>query len=112
STSIICFYGSYVLVAPLLFIWKKYAWATMIAIIVLVATIVWRYFVEFGIFKPLLGFDNYFGETVTSKYYVTNALGYYFPLFFVYGLMCFFVESWYNAKQRQEELQNGKATAE
>lgn len=86
--------------------------AVVAAIAVMVVTGFWRYFMEFGLFKPLLGFDNYRGNHVLVSYYVNNIFSYYFPRYFVYGLMYFFVESWYNNQKRQQELQKEKATAE
>jgi two-component system LytT family sensor kinase len=90
SISALCFYANYWLVAPLLFVRKKYllAIAGLIGIVAGVTT--WRYIVEFGLFKPVLGFDNYRGDDVTFKYYVTNVFFYYFPGYFIYGLMYFF----------------------
>jgi len=111
SIAAVCFYGTYRYVSPPLFIGKRYIKALLLTSLVFVITIGWRYIIEFWFFKPVLGFDNYNGN-INAKYYIINALGYYFPRYFVYGLMYFFVESWYKTKQNQQELQKEKAAAE
>ncbi len=112
SITALCFYSNYLFVAPALFVKKNYFKAVLFVVITLVALIGWRYIVEFWFFKPVLGFDNYKGTSITAEYYINNIFYYYFPVYFVYGIMYFFVESWYQNKQRQQEFEKEQATAE
>ncbi|GAB3925182.1 sensor histidine kinase [Mucilaginibacter myungsuensis] len=112
SITALCFYANYWLVAPQLFVKKNYWKALLYTILITISLIVWRYMVEFGFFKPVIGFDNYRGGEVTFKYYTTNIIFYYFPAYFIYGLMYFFAESWYRDRHRQQELEKERAGAE
>lgn len=108
----LCFYGSCLVVAPYMFLKKRYVKALLLAIALWAALVGWRYILEFGIYKPVLGFDNYFGKQVPVSYYVMNIFWYYFPKFFVYGLAYFFAESWVRNRNRQESLQREKLATE
>lgn len=112
SITALCFYANYLFVAPQLFVKRNYFRAVLYIIIILAAIIGWRYAVEFGFFKPVIGFDNYMGKPVTVQYYISNIFYYYFPVYLIYGLMYFFAESWYQNRQRQQELQKEQAAAE
>lgn len=112
SIGALCFYGSCLVVAPYLFLKKRYVKALLLAISLWAALVGWRYILEFGVFKPVLGFDNYFGKQVPVSYYVMNIFWYYFPKFFVYGLAYFFAESWVRNRNRQEALQREKLATE
>ena len=61
---------------------------------------------------PYLGVDNYGGHPWPVRDYISNVFYYYFPSYFVYGLMYFFVEGWYQTRLNQQELQKEKAAAE
>ncbi len=112
SITALCFYSNYLFVAPALFVKKNYFKAVLFVVLTLVALICWRYIVEFWFFKPVLGFDNYKGNSITVEFYINNIFYYYFPVYFIYGIMYFFAESWYQNKQRQQELEKEQATAE
>lgn len=112
SITALCFYSNYLFVAPELFVKKNYFKAVLFVVLTLVALICWRYIVEFWFFKPILGFDNYKGNAITIGFYIDNIFYYYFPVYFIYGIMYFFTESWYQSKQRQQELVKEQATAE
>lgn len=112
SIAALCFYGSYLMVAKTFFNRKQYLKALLYAALLLVALIVWRYALEFGLFKPILGFDNYYGRPVEVWGYSTNIFWYYFPKYFVYGILYFLGESWIRNRQRQEALQREKLTTE
>jgi two-component system LytT family sensor kinase len=109
---ITCFYFSYFLVAPELFIKKRYVLALFYAFLTLTAIVVLRYLLEYYFFKPVLGFDNYKGHPWPVKDYVENIFFYYFPRYFVYGLMYFFAESWYRTQHLQQSLEKEKSAAE
>ncbi len=112
SITALCFYSNYLFVAPELFVKKNYFKAVLFVVLTLVALICWRYIVEFWFFKPILGFDNYKGNSITAEFYINNIFYYYFPVYFIYGIMYFFTESWYQNKQRQQEFEKEQATAE
>ena len=112
SITAFCFYSNFLFVAPELFIKRNYFKSVLFVVLILVVLVCWRYVVEFWFFKPILGFDNYNGKPVTFKYYINNVFYYYFPVYFIYGIMYFFTESWYQNKQRQQEFEKEQATAE
>ena len=109
---LICFYSAYLLVAPLLIHKKKYFKAVVCAALTFAVICAWRYYSEYYFFLPVFGFDNYRGHPWPFTDYISNVFFYYFPSYFVYGLMYFFVESWYKTRLRQQELQKEKAAAE
>ncbi|MCG2614585.1 histidine kinase [Terrimonas sp. NA20] len=112
SIMILCFYGSYFLVSPALFLRKNYLKALLMTAVLLFLMTGWRYLLEFWFFKPVLGFDNYKGNNVSVSYYVSNIFWYYFPKYFVYGLLYFSAENWIRNRNRQEALQREKLSTE
>jgi len=111
SVSALCFYGSYGLVSPL-FVRKCYWQAAVAAVLLLAALIGWRYVVEFLFFIPVLGFNNYSPGSVSVSYYINNVFWYYYPTYFIYGLMYFLAEIWIRDHNRQEALQKEKLITE
>jgi two-component system LytT family sensor kinase len=107
-----CFYSAYLFVAPQLFTARKYFRALLLALLTVVLAVLLRYSMEYYFFLPVLGFDNYDGHPWPIKDFIENAFFYYFPSYFIYGLMYFFVESWYKDKQLKQELQKERSTAE
>ncbi|OKS84562.1 histidine kinase [Mucilaginibacter polytrichastri] len=71
-----------------------------------------RYFLEYHLFLPVFRFDNYNGHPYTFRHFITNVFFYYFPSYFVYGLIYFFVSGWYKTKQHQQELEKENTAAE
>lgn len=108
---LICFYAASLLVAPLL-VKKKYFNATLLAAATFLVIVAYRYSIEYWFFKPVLGFDNYNGNVWDIYRYVSNIFFYYFPSYFVYGLMYFFIIEWYKTRHRQQALEKEKAAAE
>lgn len=109
---IFCFYCAYYFVAPQLFVTRKYVRAVLLFLFTVGGAVVLRYSMEYFFFLPVLGFDNYRGHPWPMYDFADNVFFYYFPKYFVYGLMYFFAESWYKNKQLQQELQKEKSTAE
>ncbi|MDP9079769.1 MAG: histidine kinase [Bacteroidota bacterium] len=107
-----CFYSACLLVAPQLIEKKKYVKAALLAVLLFFFVVAFRYVMEYYFFVPVLNFDNYRGHPYSPGRYLTNVFFVYFPSYFVYGLMYFFVEDWYRARQRQQEFEKEKATAE
>jgi two-component system LytT family sensor kinase len=108
----LCFYGTYLVVAPPLLLHKQYIKGVLMTVLLFAAVVGWRYVVEFWFFKPVLGFDNYRGNKVTLLYYVDNIFWYYSPKHFIYGLLYFFAENWLQNRHRQEALQREKLATE
>jgi two-component system LytT family sensor kinase len=108
---LVCFYVASLLVAPLL-VRKKYIKAVLLAATTFMVMVSYRYAIEYYFFKPVLGFDNYNGNVWGFYHYVSNIFFYYFPSYFVYGLMYFFIVAWYKTQHRQQELEKEKAAAE
>jgi len=109
---ITCFYCSYLFVAPQLFSKRNYLLAFVYAVLTLVAIVALRYVIEYYFFLPVLGFDNYQGHPWPASDYIENIFFYYFPRYFVYGLMYFFAESWYTNKHLKQELEKERSAAE
>jgi two-component system LytT family sensor kinase len=109
---VLCFYCAYLFVAPQLFVFRKYIKAVLFSLLTISAAIALRYAIEYYFFLPILGFDNYQGHPWPAMDFIDNVFFYYFPKYFVYGLMYFFAESWYKNKQLQQELQKERSTAE
>lgn len=110
--SAICFYCSYFWVASRLIVKKQYFLSLLLACVTLAIVICIRYALEFWFLRPIIHFDNYKGKAPTVVYYISNIFFFYFPSYFVYGLMYFFAKSWYENKQRQQELQKEQLTTE
>lgn len=107
-----CFYAAYWGVGPTLFIRKRYIAATIMSFLALALTVFTRYAVEFWFMKPVMHFDNYRGEAVSWQYFVLNVFYYYFPSYFNYGLIYFFVENWYLNTRRRQLLEKEKMAIE
>jgi hypothetical protein len=107
-----CFYCAYYFVAPQLFVNRKYFKAIFFFALTLISAVALRYSWEYLFFLPVLGFDNYKGHAWPVTDFIGNVFWYYFPKYFVYGLMYFFAENWYKTRQLQQELQKEKSTAE
>lgn len=106
-----CFYTASLLVAPLL-ARRRIVKALLLTAATIVFCVGYRYLVEYYFFKPVLGFDNYRGNVWGFNHYVSNIVMYYFPSYFVYGLMYFFITEWYHTRHRQQALEKEKSAAE
>lgn len=109
---IACFYCSYFFVAPQLFVTKRYFLALLYTVFTLAVIVALRYLLEYHFFLPVLGFDNYNGHPWPMWDYVDNIFFYYFPKYFIYGLMGFFAKSWYINEHLKQELENERSSAE
>jgi two-component system LytT family sensor kinase len=107
-----CFYSACVVVAPQIILKKNYFKAGLLTLLTLAVAVGLRYISEYHFFLPVFHYDNYRGHPWPMSNFVENVFFYYFPRYFVYGLMYFFAENWYKAKQLHEELQKEKAVAE
>ncbi|RYE27238.1 MAG: histidine kinase [Sphingobacteriaceae bacterium] len=106
------FYGSYLLVGPPLFVKKQFFRAGLLALLVLSGMVTLRYAIEYGFFLPVLNYDNYRGNRWTIGHYINNAVFFYLPRYFTYGLIYFAIEYWQQDSKRSEELRREKLTAE
>jgi len=112
SIPISCFYGSYFVVAPQFFVYRRYLRGIAYSALTLIGIVCLRYLLEYHFFLPVLNFDNYRGHSWPVTDYIENIFFYYFPKYFIYGQLYFFAESWYKDKQLKQELQKEKSTAE
>lgn len=110
--SAICFYCSYCWVAPRLILQRKYLLSFLFAALTLLLIVFARYALEFWFLKPVIHFDNYKDGPITLSYYFNNVFFFYFPSYFVYGMMYFFAENWYKNSRRHQELQREKLATE
>lgn len=71
-----------------------------------------RYGLEFQVFKPLLGFDNYSRNTTfTAQWFVQNSVQYYFD-YVLYGLLYAVIRHHLLAEQRRRATEHANTTAE
>jgi two-component system LytT family sensor kinase len=106
------FYSTSLAIAPQIFVRKNYNKATIYSLLVLLTMCGLRYVAEYYFFIPVFGFDNYNGRPLSFIHFTSNVFLYYFPTYFVYGLIYFFIINWYRNRQQQQTLQKEKATAE
>lgn len=112
STCALCFYGSALVVTPLIFTHKKYLKALFAFITLYTALVCWRYILEFFFLKPVLHFDNYRGNTVSVHYYLTNIFWYYFPQYYLYGSLYYLAVNWLQQRRKQEAMEKEKLVTE
>lgn len=99
------FYGSYWLIARFLIHNPKKIWQGITNILtVLLLTTTARFVVEFGLLKPILGFDNYANNAYfTWGWFAQNAILYYWS-YVLYGLLYGFIENYFRRQQQEREL--------
>lgn len=110
--SALCFYLTYLWVAPVIILKQNYPRAALFSIIIFFLVVLSRYVLEFWFFKPYLSFDNYMGRVPSLSYYLSNIFYFYIPSYYVYGLMYFFAQRWYANQQRQQEILKERLHAE
>jgi two-component system LytT family sensor kinase len=108
----LCFYSAAQIVAPQIIVKKNYYKAALLTLATILFMVLFRYLLEYHFYLPVLNFDNYRGNPYTVSHYITNILLFYFPSYFAYGLMYFFIKEWYKNKQHQQELQKEKLSTE
>ncbi|MBO0938564.1 histidine kinase [Fibrella sp. HMF5335] len=86
--------------------WRQFGRAGLGLLATLAAVTAFRYGLEFYLFKPVLGFDNYQRNTAfTLGWFVGNSVGYYFD-YIAYGLLyAFFRQNFVNERRRREAEQ-------
>jgi hypothetical protein len=71
-----------------------------------------RYGLEFQVFKPLLGFDNYSRNTsFTARWFVENSVQYYFD-YVLYGLLYAVIRHHLLTERQRRETEQANTTAE
>ena len=90
AISMTAFYGGYFLIGYSLFPRRRYFLAFLGLLGVCVAMVTVRFSVEYGINKPFLHFDNYFGRPFNLWFYSKNCLGYSYN-FCLFGVILFFL---------------------
>ncbi|RPD49578.1 histidine kinase [Hymenobacter sediminis] len=92
--------------------WPLVGRATMGLVLTLLLITTLRYGLEFHVFKPFLGFDNYqLNKAFTAQWFVENSVRYYFD-YVLYGLLYAFIRHHLLAERRQRETQQANTTAE
>lgn len=112
AVPVFCFYTGYGFVAKPLFVNRQFFNAFIYFLLSIAGAVALRYVIEYFVFLPVLHFDNYRGKEWPVYDYVSNVFFYYFPSYFVYGLMYFFGENWYKTRQLHQSLEKERATAE
>ncbi len=107
-----CFYSGYFLVAPQILSQKTYFIAFCYTALTAAGILLMRYLLEYHFYLPVLHFNNYRDHVLSVSRYIQNAIFYYLPSYFVYGIIYYVIEGWYRHKQQQEELTNEKLTTE
>src|SRR3569623_303309 len=59
---VFCFYFAYYFVAPQLLVTRKYLKAILLFLLTITGAVVLRYSLEYFLFLPVFGFDNYRGH--------------------------------------------------
>ncbi len=108
---LVAFYGGYFLVAPLLFIHKKYGKAVLALLVVLAAMVLVRWLVEFKLLLPYLHFDNYFGRPFQLWIYSKNCIGFTYR-YLLFGLLVYFLTASYKIEREKKEIEKEKIQAE
>lgn len=101
---VICFYTTALIIGPY-FLAKKWLKGTFVTLLLLFFIPSYRYFTEFKLFLPYLGFDNYFGRTPTTLWYIKNSILYTLSGSLLYGVIYFVVMEWYRNNKKQKELE-------
>ncbi|SMC00701.1 signal transduction histidine kinase, LytS [Hymenobacter roseosalivarius DSM 11622] len=92
--------------------WRPFGRAAMGLLLTLLLLTGMRYGLEFHVFKPLLGFDNYqLNNAFTAHWFVENSVRYYFD-YVLYGLLYAIIRHNLLAERRRRETQQANTTAE
>ncbi len=102
TVSMFAFYGSYI-VSKRILVQKRILPALGYSIVLLAALIGYRAFVEMGIFKTILGYDNYkVNASFSWKFFVPNVVFYYWD-FLMYGIGWAFFMHWQKIERMKRE---------
>lgn len=92
--------------------WRAFGLAAggLLLSLLLITTV--RYGLEFHVFKPLLGFDNYSRNTAfTARWFVENSVRYYFD-YILYGLLYAVIRHQLRTERQRRETEQANTTAE
>lgn len=90
----------------------RFGWAAAGLLLTLGLLTAGRYGLEFQLFKPLLGFDNYSRNTsFTAPWFVENSVRFYVD-YVLYGLLYAFIRHHLLTEQRRRETEQANTTAE
>jgi two-component system LytT family sensor kinase len=112
SINMITFYITALVIAPLLFKRRKWLKAILVTFILFAFLPTYRYLLEYKLFVPHLGFDNYKGNNPDTFWYVKNIILYAVYSYFIYGFIYFILTEWYGNSRRQKELEKEKIVTE
>ncbi|TDN38635.1 histidine kinase [Hymenobacter sp. UV11] len=92
--------------------WRPFARAGGGLLLSLLLITAVRYGLEFQVFKPLLGFDNYqMNRAFTARWFVENSVRFYFD-YVLYGLLYAVIRHSLRAERRRRETEQANTTAE
>ncbi|GAA3998687.1 hypothetical protein GCM10022408_06980 [Hymenobacter fastidiosus] len=92
--------------------WRSFGRAAIGLLVTLLLLTGVRYGLEFYVFKPLLGFDNYAQNTsFTAQWFIENSVRYYFDAV-LYGLLYAVIRHNLLAERQRREMQQAHTTAE
>lgn len=100
--SMVAFYTAYAWIAPSLFPRRRYGRACLAVLGVLAVMVATRAVMEFGILRPLLHYENYFGRPVDPWWYITNCIGYSYT-YCLFGIILYFFL--YSGKVQREKAE-------
>jgi hypothetical protein len=112
----LAFYGTVRLVARPLLVgppaWQDYGRAGAGLLVTFAGVTAFRYGVEMGGFKPLLGFDNYHrNANLTIGWFVRNSVLFYFN-YITYGLLYTFIRRHFQNERDRRETEQARTAAE
>eukprot|EP01133_Synstelium_polycarpum_P011785 gene11785-13745_t len=110
-SSLVVFYTTAFLIAPA-FLKKQWLKGILSLLLLILFIPGYRYLLEFRVLIPYLHFDNYFGKTPETYWYIKNSILFSFYSYFIYALIYFVASEWYNNKGKQKELEKEKISAE
>lgn len=111
GSGLVSFYTTANLIAPS-FLSRKWLKGLLYTFLLFLFIPSYRYLIEFQLFLPYLGFDNYNGNKPEVTWYIQNSVLYTFYSYFIYGFLYFIVTEWYSNYRKQKELEKEKITAE
>jgi two-component system LytT family sensor kinase len=112
SMNVITFYVAAKIIAPLIFKSRKWIKAILFTLLFFAFLPAYRYLLEYKLFLPHLGFDNYRGNHPEPFWYIKNLILYAIYSYFLYGFIYFIIADWYENSRNQKELEKEKIIAE
>lgn len=110
-SNIVVFYTIAYVIAPA-FLKKQWLRASLFLFLLILFIPVYRFFAEYNVMLPLLGYDNYFGKIPDAYWYIQNSILYTVYSCVTWALIYFVIKEWYHNNKRKRELEKEKIAAE